>query len=110
MIATIAETWQSQSYRNMALGYLAKIKMTTEPASTEDPSHVTSTAISRPSAPAKAHKPQSSQHRPFPLQCYNGAAESSQRCTNTDSTDNCKGLVSYLFVRYPPTAHLWWPN
>ena len=55
------------SYGNRALGCPAKIKMTTEPANTEDPGHATSTEISRPSAPAKAHIPQSSQHRPFPL-------------------------------------------
>ena len=55
MIATMAVIFQ-RSYGNRALGYLAKIKMTTEPASTEDPSHATSTEISRPSAPAKAYK------------------------------------------------------
>ena len=68
MIATIAVFFQ-RSYGNRALGYLAKITMTTESASTEDPSHATSTEISRPSAPAKAYKPQSSLHRPFPLHC-----------------------------------------
>ena len=41
MIATIAVFFFQRSYGNRALGYLAKIKMTTEPASTEDPSHAT---------------------------------------------------------------------